>query len=80
MIDSYDNGQYHIGFKYKCQQRRSNILYSNVFGQHIELPLSRLAEILNLQPGGLNIDQTRSYDIRQICSILYGDQHNFSDN
>ena len=56
LTDIYENGQYHIGFKYKRNQRKSNVLFSNDFGQYIELPLSCLAEILNLSPGGLDID------------------------
>ena len=80
LIDVYENGQYHIGFKYKRNQRKSNVLFSNVFRQHIELPLSRLAKFLNLTPGGLDIAQHRSYDITQICTILFGDQHDFSGN
>ena len=32
LTDVYENGRYHIGFKYKHNQRKSNVLFSNVFG------------------------------------------------
>ena len=72
LTDSYEDGVYHIGFQYRRPQRRSNVLYSYVFGKHIELPLTRLGEFIQIAPGGLDILQESFYDIREICTHMYG--------
>ena len=77
LTDHFANRHYHIGLKYKQTQNHNNVYYSNVFGQHIELSRDHLAVLLSAIPRGLEYDSLE-YNIRKLCSNLFGPSHDFS--
>ena len=78
LIDFYNGRRYHIGFKHKRGERSSNILYSNLFRQHIELSMENLCEFQHLTSGGLDYEDYSSYSVIELCTYLDGDAFTFS--